>query len=236
MGGKFDDLTGKKYHRLTALEYSCNVKGLGSFWKCLCDCGNIAYVFASRLKTGNTKSCGCLNSESASQRISKLTTTHGESKTRLYRIWKGMIDRCKIGHSNAKNYGNRGIGVCEEWDKSFEVFRDWSMNNGYSKNLSIDRIDVSGNYEPNNCRWATRKQQGRNTRKTIYLTYNGETKPLKDWAEIIDVPYSCVYFRYQTGYSAEEILSTEKFRKNMFPSKEQRIAHKINRKVMKDEQ
>lgn len=127
-----------------------------------CECGNKAKVIYSDVYTDHSKSCGCYNREVAKKRME----THGLSDTRMYRIWKDMRRRCNNpNRNNYKDYGGRGISVCEEWDKSFMEFYNWAMSNGYDDDLSIDRIDNNGNYEPNNCRWILSNMQHRNTRK-----------------------------------------------------------------------
>lgn len=129
-------------------------------WLCRCDCGNYVSVRGSDLKRGFTKSCGCAVKEILLRR----NTTHGGSKTRVYRIWQAMIDRTSNQRASRYSYyGGRGISVCDEWS-DFESFRLWAMSNGYSDSLSIDRINNDGNYRPDNCRWATQKMQVQNRR------------------------------------------------------------------------
>lgn len=126
---------------------------------CKCDCGNETIVLKANLVRGHTKSCGCNRSINAR----KLFTKHGQCGTRLYRIWVEMVHRCYLkSDTNYKKYGARGITVCDEWRNDFKSFYDWSMSNGYTDELTIDRIDSDGNYEPTNCRWATYKQQNLN--------------------------------------------------------------------------
>lgn len=164
-----EDLSGKRFGRLTVLR-RCNEEVNHSYghsvWICVCNCGKETVVYGSSLLQGRTKSCGCYQAETARQ----ANSTHGQSNTRLHRIWAGMKERCcNINAANYKNYGGRGISVCEEWMRDFVAFRDWAVTHGYSDDLSIDRIDVNGNYDPENCRWATAKEQNNNKRNNRLL-------------------------------------------------------------------
>ena len=130
----------------------------------------------------------------------KQNTLHGKSHTRLYKIWIGMKKRCYNPRSNAyERYGGRGIGIYQEWLNDFMSFYNWSMENGYNDNLSIDRIDVNGNYEPSNCRWATIDEQSSNKRDTVYYEMFGLNKPLTEWCKYAEIKYSRAYQRLKNG-------------------------------------
>lgn len=159
------DISNQRFGRLIALKRVGTEKyngGARAVWECVCDCGNTINVRGSALTTGNTKSCGCLQKERASEAH---PVKHGGSYTRLYTIWHDMKSRCTNPNTiNYKHYGGAGISVCKEWLLSFEKFREWANANGYSAELTLDRINPYGNYEPNNCRWATWSVQNTNKR------------------------------------------------------------------------
>lgn len=133
---------------------------------------------------------------------------HGETGIPLYNIWHHMKQRChNVKNHNYKDYGGRGIVVCRDWFNSYLTFKEWAMNNGYKEGLTIDRIDVNGNYKPSTCRWATRKQQARNRRSTRLATYKGDTRPITEWCEILNLNYWTVVSRLdRLGWSVEKAL------------------------------
>lgn len=206
------DLIGEKYGRLAVLEKLSERRNKSVVWRCQCDCGNVVDVTTGELRSGRHLSCGCYQRERASQ----AATIHGESRTRLYRIWCAMIKRCENENAEGyENYGGRGISVCEEWRRDYISFRDWAMSHGYSTELTLDRCDVNENYCPENCKWATRFEQMNNTRRTRFFEYNGETHSLREWSDITGMSFSLLKGRLQRGWSIEKTLSDQK-RKNQY--------------------
>lgn len=192
--GKFQDLTGKRFGRLVVTKYLGNYR-----WECKCDCGNITKVASGHLNASRIRSCGCLFLDTIRK--------HGLTNSRLYNIREGMVNRCYNPSCHSyKDYGERGIGICEEWRNDFMSFYNWAMANGYKDNLTIERIDVNGNYEPSNCKWITNGEQSRNKRSTVYFTYNGETKIVSDWIKELGIPKTTFRRRIQQNRPIEEIL------------------------------
>lgn len=185
-----------KFGKLTVVQRIGSTKFGEVIWECVCDCGNFRNVNASKLRSGQTINCRvCARKE----RIIKITT-HGKTNTRLYNIYRNMKARCyKSGERSYKDYGARGIKVCEEWLDDFQVFYDWAMSNGYDENLTIDRINSNGNYEPNNCRWADTKTQNRNSRRCYHKTEDGQL-----WIDIAKkngIKDSVYWIRVRRGWS-----------------------------------
>ena len=200
---KFIDLSGQRFGRLTVIERAAeNLSGKPA-WHCRCDCGNHVTVRGNALHTGNTMSCGCLRVDTCKG----TKTTHGSSKTRLFYTYNNMKHRCYYKKSkDYENYGGRGICVCDEWLHSFETFKKWALENGYSEGLSIDRIDPNGNYCPENCRWTTMQVQGKNKRM-CYLTFNGETKTREEWSMVTGISRANIADRLHKGWSIERTLT-----------------------------
>ncbi len=202
---KHEDLTGKKFGRLTVIKRVENDKYNHILYLCKCDCGKEKIIKGVSLKNGNTKSCGCLQKEKA-----KLTKNviHGKSHDRIYIIYWGMKKRCyNKKEKNYYLYGGRGITICEEWLNSFENFYNWAINNGYKEGLTIDRINVNGNYEPNNCRWSDLFVQANNTRRNKYILFKGELRTLAEWCRILKINYNTAKSRLRYSWDIERILT-----------------------------
>lgn len=194
---KFIDLSGEIFGRLKVVSVVSGRKK----WNCRCDCGEAVQVFTTNLRRGLTRSCGCINRELAMKRI-----THGMSKSREYHCWQAMLSRClhpkNIGF---QNYGGAGIRVCERWRYSFENFLA-DMGEAPFDGASIDRKENKGNYEPSNCRWATRRQQNNNKSSNRMIAIEGKIQSLAEWARELGVnPYS-VSTRIQRGWDDADAL------------------------------
>lgn len=208
--GVFIDLTGQRFGRLVVLErdYS-NSKQVS--WFCQCDCGNKVSVRSGNLRSGNTQSCGCLF-------LDKVTTHGGASsrhKSKLYHIWSDMKSRCYCEtEPNYRKYGARGITVCKEWQDSYTSFLEWANANGYDETLprgicTLDRIDVNGNYCPENCRWITHKQQQNNKTNNCLIEYNGETHTITEWSELLNINVHTIRGRlFSLGWDTDKAFNT----------------------------
>lgn len=198
-------MIGKKFGRLTVLEKSDQRTSENRLkYECVCDCGNKVIVDGKSLRNGHTKSCGCLSRELTTKRCTK----HGKTNTRLYNIWRAMKHRCyNKNDSHYPIYGKRGIVVCDEWLDNFKSFYEWSMNNGYNDNLTIDRIDNDKGYSPTNCRWADIETQANNKRDTIKINYKGLNYSISQWSNILNIPYQTLISRYKNNVTTNELLT-----------------------------
>lgn len=208
-GKKVNIKPGARFGRMTIIK-EVHGKVVGRrYFDCRCDCGEIKTVRLDGLTRGTVVSCGCFNRE----RSSEVNTKHGHSDDRIYRIWIGMKNRCmNPNYSLYANYGGRGIIVCKDW-LSFQVFYDWAITNGYQKDLTIERKDVNGNYEPDNCTWLDMDSQRRNTTRSKRITFNGKTLTMRQWANEIGIDISTLCNRIKSGLSVEQALTHEKYAK-----------------------
>lgn len=206
---QLEDLSGRRFGKLVVL-YRTNEqdKGRHYIWYCKCDCGKNTRATSINLKSGNTKSCGCTHSICNN---SGITQHIGYSKTRIYRIWRDIKYRtthnCEwVNH----NYSEKGIKMCAEWESNSLAFYEWAIKAGYSDGLSIDRIDNNGDYTPENCRWVDQKTQCRNKSTNRLITYNGETRPFCEWAEVLGINYATLYRRiFRLGWDIERAFTTQ---------------------------
>lgn len=200
------DISGIRFGRLVAILPTRNQNGKFA-WLCRCDCGKPTVVVSGNLRNGNTTSCGCFHME----QLVLQHTTHGRSRQVTYRKWATIIQRCtnpKV--QNYARYGGRGIGMCDEWQQSFESFHHHvsSLPHFGEAGFTLDRIDNNGHYEPGNVRWATVIEQNRNQRKSIIVTHNGRTQHLMDWANELGIGYGTLRSRFRYGWSVERAFET----------------------------
>lgn len=213
----YEKYMGKKFGTLTVIKHvDYDFKNRMHIWECVCDCGTIINKRSCNLRAKS--SCPKCNAKRAAERLIEYRKINPKLYTkpklvknkRLHDIWSAMKQRCQNPKDDAyASYGGRGIGVCSEWDNKpdgYWNFEKWSFENGYSDDLSIDRIDNNGDYEPSNCRWVDRFVQANNTRTNVFLTYNGETHTMKQWSEILEIPYHIVFQRKQRGWNVEDIF------------------------------
>lgn len=202
---KVNDLTGKKIGKLIVIKRCGSNKNGRALWLCKCDCGNTKIVCGNSLLTKLTISCGCYNKEL----VKKVNLKHNMSYTKLYKVWQGMKTRCyDKNFMYYYNYGGRGITICDEWKNDFSKFYEWIINNGYEEGLTIDRINVNGNYEPNNCRWITKREQNNNMNKTIFIEYNGKRQTISQWSKELNISRVALYERIKRGWNAKKTLTT----------------------------
>lgn len=197
--GRFIDMIGMEFGKLKVIEFHGIGKDKKTKWLVECACKSKIIVNAGDLRLGKSKSCGC----------TRVSVKHGYARKanrgRIYSIWKQMRQRClNLKKPNFHNYGGRGITICDEWN-DYKVFHSWAISNGYEDGLTIDRINNDGNYEPLNCRWATKKEQGNNTRRTIFITYNNIHKPLTFWSEYFKIEQNTLRKRMLTMTFEEAI-------------------------------
>ena len=206
-------MVGQTFGRLTVVGKGVSPNPKRVYWHCVCACGNEKDIHGYSLTTGHTTSCGCLHKEISGKILRDHLTTHGGTKERLFGVWSSMKNRCYcVNDPCYKNYGGRGIGVCDLWRNSYVDFRQWAYENGYDENApkyecTIDRINVDEDYSPENCRWATMKQQDNNKRNTRYLEYNGKRQSLSLWAEEKGMSKKTLHERLKRGWSVEDALT-----------------------------
>jgi len=189
--GKIIDLTGQRFGRLVVVSRAENSKAGHPRWNCVCDCGGTTIADGQNLRNGHTRSCGCLIKEGAVESF----RTHGMHETPTYGIWSCMKQRCtNPKHPSYKDYGGRGIKVCERWSEFENFYEDMGEE---PRGLSLERKNNNGNYCPENCIYATQKEQTRNTRRTVLIEYQGKTQCMKDWAKELGINYATLRFRLQ---------------------------------------
>lgn len=196
---KFIDIAGQRYGNLTVIKRTGTDKGGNALWACECVCGELAVVRSQHLRNNETQSCGCMAKKNALK--------YGESKSRIGRIWRAMINRCRSElNPNYRHYGERGIIVCSEWI-DYHNFHDWALDNGYKDNLTIERKNVDGNYEPENCKWATMKEQENNRTNNHLITFIGKTQTLQQWSEETGIARETLSSRIRRGWTIPQTLS-----------------------------
>ncbi|MEN4457295.1 hypothetical protein ABC558_10935 [Staphylococcus epidermidis] len=193
------DMTGVNFNGCKVLKRKGTNKDKKITWLCECYCGNLFVTTGKSIRNNTVKSCGCLKQETLSK-CRKNNKTHGDTGSELYNIWRGIKKRCRKPNAhNYKWYGKRGIDVCDEWYNSYSKFKEWAKTNGYEEGSSIDRINVNGNYEPNNCRWVDMKTQQRNRRNNVKVKYKGRNRTLAEISEITGLSQSLINYRYKHG-------------------------------------
>ncbi len=208
MNKNIKDITGQTFNRLTAIEFVECRNGYAC-WRFQCSCGNQKILPGYSVRNGSVKSCGCLHHDRDFAKLKLKGDRNERGLPILYSIYTNMKYRCNNPNiPEYSNYGGRGIKVCDEWSHDYDAFYDWAMSNGYSKDLTLDRINNDGDYSPSNCRWATKIVQQNNTRANIFLEYDGKRLTLAQWARELGVNYQMLRYRYRAGWDTERILTT----------------------------
>lgn len=209
----YKDITNKQFGKLTAIKYEYT-KNKKPYWLCRCECGKNKIIAYSSLKSGATKSCGCLKHETSINHYSNLNKTHGMKNTKIYQKWLGMKARCYNSKTKGyKNYGDRGITVCDEWKNDFLNFYNWAINNGYKDGLTLERIDVNGNYEPINCKWITNLEQQNNKRNNKFIEYKNEKHTIAEWSRITGINKNTLLTRLNSHWDIEEVIGIKNHKK-----------------------
>lgn len=213
------DLTNKKFGKLTVLKlqekrpltYKGGKRGFAYYWLCQCECGNKKIIRQDHIIKNGTLSCGCLQKQIAREKCLQNNKTHELSHHKLYKIYYNIKSRCYNPKTqNYYLYGGRGIKMCKDWYKDFFSFYTWAINNDYKEDLTIDRIDVNKDYEPNNCRWIDIKTQANNRRNNHYITCNNETHTIAEWAEKLKLKRGTLSARINNyNWSIEKALFTK---------------------------
>lgn len=201
------DLTGRTFGMLKVLEI-VPTETRKTYWLCQCECGNIIKARSDSLQNGNIVSCKC--KRNAQFKGNTYQRKHNMCDTRLYSEWQGMKQRCYDENIDCyERYGGRGITVCSEWldmENGSTNFIKWAIDNGYSDNLTLDRINNDGSYDPANCRWATNKEQSNNRRSNIVVEHDGNEYTLTQLCEMLDLPFGAIHARYNTGERGERLI------------------------------
>jgi hypothetical protein len=211
---KYKDMTGKRFGRILCLRISHSNNGL--YWECLCDCGNKSLVLGRSLRSGATKSCGCGSLEAARKNCKSgrdKKSHHFPFGRKLKALYRNMISRCEDPTNKRwENYGGRGIKICREWRKNRRLFYKWAIENGCKPGLSIDRIDVNGDYEPENCRFGDNFIQQNNTTRNHFVTWQDKTLTIAQWARVFGVRNQALQHRFNRGWGIKRAM-TQPFRK-----------------------
>lgn len=213
--GNFVDLTGKRFGRWTVIgraEDRVTAKSREIMWNCVCECGKQKVVKGGSLKSGKSVSCGCYSAEVTSAMLVKRHRDNQQeivrTKERLHNTWTSMIQRCtNKNHKYYHYYGGRGITVCDEWKKDYLEFRKWAIANGWKEGLTLDRINNDFPYCPENCRFATKKEQANNRRNNRYVEIKGERRTIAEWADILGVTHARIWHYVDIGITGDELLS-----------------------------